>query len=359
MADEQIDYTPLPRREGKKGRRSPPAARQAAEKAGADAARPVRPKQPAPRPARREPYVRPAARGQGSKRSGKRGSFLRSKGFLILASLAALVVLVGGGLLVELLPPMSTPGGTATQQPQDAFDALAAAGDRAYNTAAELLLADRTAEAQAAFRQAVAYYEQAAALQATDAGLLYTLGVSYLALGRESDAQAIWPVVLQVGSGTYYEDRARALLGAAGADGIFLALVHEGDLYYDQGLRQNDSQAALASFQQAALYYEKALTRNPVDTDVRTDLGTMYRYQGLIAGDQALTNRAIQAWQTALSHAPDKPEALYYLGLGYIDLGQIDQARAMWQRVVEVAPGTALAQDAQSMLDQYADQGPW
>jgi tetratricopeptide (TPR) repeat protein len=122
-----------------------------------------------------------------------------------------------------------------------------------------------------------------------------------------------------------------------------------GILFWDQ----EESGQALSSFKSAAVYYERALRQDPANSSVRTDLGTMYYYQGQIQGDTGLINQAIQAWQLALSYEPDKPETLFNLGIGYVALDNVEQAIATWQRVIEVAPGTDSAADAQRMIEQY------
>jgi tetratricopeptide (TPR) repeat protein len=265
MSDDKTDYTPLPRRGGEERRSTPPAPRKPAprpqEQADDYTPRPARREQsaaaeraPAPRPARREreACVRPASRAPRGRRSAKRGNFLRSRGFLVLACVAGLVVLVGVPVLADLIQ----------QQPASSFEALVQAGNQYYDQGMELANAGNQAQ-------------------------------------------------------------------------------------------------ALSSFEQAAQEYEEALKMQPADTNVRTDLGTMYRYQGMLRGDQTLIAKAIQTWIDVLTLEPDKPEALFNLGLAYSDLGQVDQATAMWQRVIAVAPGSPVAQEAQNLLDQYSQQGPW
>lgn len=132
--------------------------------------------------------------------------------------------------------------------------------------------------------------------------------------------------------------------------------VSQGNDYYDQGLallEKGDSSGALTAFQQAASAYERALLLDPQDTQVRTDLGAVYYYQGRILGDTALIERSIAAWQTVIEQSPDHVEALYNLGLAYVSLNQADQAVAFWQQVIALAPGTQTAQSAQEMILHY------
>ncbi len=139
----------------------------------------------------------------------------------------------------------------------------------------------------------------------------------------------------------------------------FTTLVDLGNYYFNQAeslLNQNDADGAAAACALAAPYYERALRVKPEDTNVRTDLGTMYYYQGRLKGDNTLIQQAVDTWQVALSYEPDKVQTLLNLGLGYAALGQTDQAIAEWQRVIEVAPGTQEATTAQNFIDEYSTQ---
>ncbi|MBN1485953.1 MAG: tetratricopeptide repeat protein [Chloroflexia bacterium] len=134
------------------------------------------------------------------------------------------------------------------------------------------------------------------------------------------------------------------------------ALISLGNLYFEEGVYwwdQNDMGRSLDAFERAAAYYESALRLEPDNADVRTDLGTMYYYQGQLRDSAEWLQAAVREWELALAYEPDKIETLYNLGIGYLALDQIEQARAMWQRVIEVAPDSADAQRAQQMLDQY------
>lgn len=136
----------------------------------------------------------------------------------------------------------------------------------------------------------------------------------------------------------------------------FATLVELGNYHYELGLswsdRGDDSQA-LDAFEAAAAYYERALRQDPADSGVRTDLGTMHYYQGLLRDDPALTQQAIQEWQVALSYEPNRPETLLNLGIGYLVLDEVGQAVAVWQMVIEIAPGSEHAQQARQLIEQY------
>lgn len=147
------------------------------------------------------------------------------------------------------------------------------------------------------------------------------------------------------------------LLPGGGANAPSGSPIEMGNYYYDQAIRLWDSadyDGALTALQEAATYYEQALAQTPEDAQVRTDLGAVYFYQSRLLSDNDLLQRAIETWQVALQYEPDKPEALFNMGLGYADLGEVDQAIALWQRVIEVSPGSDAAQSAERLIQEYS-----
>ena len=136
----------------------------------------------------------------------------------------------------------------------------------------------------------------------------------------------------------------------------FPALVDLGDQAYDRGAtlwQQGDREQALRAFTAAAGYYGRALAVRPGDNDVRVALAEVYLYQGELAGDVKSMERAFDTVQEALALEPDKPEALLLLGYYYLALGQTQSAVSVWQRVVEVAPGTPQSEEAQRLVGEY------
>lgn len=111
-----------------------------------------------------------------------------------------------------------------------------------------------------------------------------------------------------------------------------------GNLYFDA-----------KRFDQAIPWYLAALKLNPKDADVSTDLGVSYYYSNQI--DQALA-------QLDHSLTIDPKHAKTLLNQGVIRaFGKEDLAGAMqsWERVVQVAPGTPEAQQAQKFLDKLKE----
>jgi len=94
-----------------------------------------------------------------------------------------------------------------------------------------------------------------------------------------------------------------------------------GNFYYDA-----------QQYQTAIDYYQRALKVQPADTGVRTDMATAYWYTGN-------ADTAIAEFQKSLSYEPNKPNALFNLGIvewqGKMD---IDAAVAAWQKLLDTNP---------------------
>jgi len=101
----------------------------------------------------------------------------------------------------------------------------------------------------------------------------------------------------------------------------FATVVNVANLYYDG--RQ---------FPEAIQYYRRAVTIQPHNADVLTDLGTSLWYTG--DADQA-----IASFEQALKYRPDSPEALFNLGVvrwqGKMDPKGATQA---WEELLERNP---------------------
>jgi cytochrome c-type biogenesis protein CcmH/NrfG len=94
-----------------------------------------------------------------------------------------------------------------------------------------------------------------------------------------------------------------------------------GNVYYDAQL-----------FPTAIGYYHRALTVQPANTGVRTDMATAYWY----TGD---ADTAIAEFQKSLTYDPNKANTLFNLGIvqwqGKMD---IDKATATWQKLLDTNP---------------------
>lgn len=94
-----------------------------------------------------------------------------------------------------------------------------------------------------------------------------------------------------------------------------------GNIYYDT-----------QQFPIAIEYYRRALKLKPTNASVRTDMATAYWYTGN-------AETAIAEFNQALTNEPNKPNALFNLGVvqwqGKMD---IDAALATWQKLLDTNP---------------------
>ena len=112
-------------------------------------------------------------------------------------------------------------------------------------------------------------------------------------------------------------------------------LTRVGNLYYDA-----------QAFREAIDYYNRALTIRPNDTDVRTDLGTAYWYQGD-------TEHALQELQAVLKIAPTKENALFNLGVVQWR-GKLDAASAIasWKKLLAANPRYEKRAEVERMIQE-------
>jgi tetratricopeptide (TPR) repeat protein len=113
--------------------------------------------------------------------------------------------------------------------------------------------------------------------------------------------------------------------------------VHLGNLYFDA-----------ERYQDAIKWYEEALALKPIDADVSTDLAICFYYTNQI-------DKAIAQFEQSLKASPSHVKT--YLNMGVVkNFGKQDVAgaRAAWQKVLSLAPGTQEAQTAQRFLDSVA-----
>lgn len=96
---------------------------------------------------------------------------------------------------------------------------------------------------------------------------------------------------------------------------------------------------------QAASWQGRLVALSPTDTDARLILG-VYLF------NNSDYSAAEEEWLEVVRQDPVKAEAFYDLGFLYLaqDPPQTDRARTMWQRVVDIAPGSAIAETAANHL---------
>lgn len=98
-------------------------------------------------------------------------------------------------------------------------------------------------------------------------------------------------------------------------------------------------------FEEAILYYDKAIEANAKAADVIVDAGVCY-----FNLDQV--DKAKIYFGNALEIDGQHVNALYNMGIVSARLGDMPEMQKFWTKLVEVAPGSQQAQTAQQMLDE-------
>ena len=100
----------------------------------------------------------------------------------------------------------------------------------------------------------------------------------------------------------------------------FHILSQLGNLHYDMG-----------KFNDAILWYEKALAEKPDELGVRTDLGTSLHYVGQ-------PSRALQEFESVLKKNPTFPQALHNMGIVKAGAGDNKGAIEVWEKLLTTNP---------------------
>jgi len=138
------------------------------------------------------------------------------------------------------------------------------------------------------------------------------------------------------------ENRARALQATADANPSDAAVrIELGNLYFDA-----------ERYADAIRWYEAAITIDPKNVNASTDLGVAFYYTNQ-------PDRALAQFDHSLSIDPAHAKTLLNMGIVRA-FGKQDLAGAVeaWQKVVEVAPGTAESRAAQQALDSVKSAHP-
>jgi len=104
--------------------------------------------------------------------------------------------------------------------------------------------------------------------------------------------------------------------------------------------------ASVSKFQEAIDYYQRYLTVNPSDYQVRMILSETHFRNGQF-------DKAVDEIQKVLKDKPDYDYAMYNLGVLYAHMNRKDEARKWWQRIVDAHPEGELAAEAKRNLEQW------
>jgi tetratricopeptide (TPR) repeat protein len=98
-------------------------------------------------------------------------------------------------------------------------------------------------------------------------------------------------------------------------------------------------------YEQALVYYKKAIKLDNKNTDVIVDAGVSYF-------NLKNFEQAIHYFKNALELNPNHPNALYNLGIVSAQTGNMSGMIEAWNTLIEVAPESGPAQTARRMLEQ-------
>jgi cytochrome c-type biogenesis protein CcmH/NrfG len=118
------------------------------------------------------------------------------------------------------------------------------------------------------------------------------------------------------------------------------ALVNMGNKAMDEGI----TAVAVAA-------YEKALTMQPNDPNVITDLGAVYRDQ------MKDPKKAVELFQRAAKVDPKHVQSRYNLGLAAMDTSDFKTAKNAFSEVIKIAPDSEQAQEAKQRLEDLKKHG--
>lgn len=105
---------------------------------------------------------------------------------------------------------------------------------------------------------------------------------------------------------------------------------------------------ATEDYSQAADAYNRALELDQRNTEVRTDLGTVYLLQGMMSS-------SVAEYRKVLEIDPNNVQAHYYLGVALANGNppDVEGALASWRTVVTLDPNGPIGQSAQEYIRTY------
>lgn len=186
------------------------------------------------------------------------------------------------------------------------------AGQSAGGAGGKLTEANQLLE-QKQYAEAIAKYEEIIAAEPTLYQIYFNIGVAQQGKGDLDQARASFQKVLDQES-----NNTGALVGI-------------GDVLVAQG-----------KLDEAVTYFEQAIGQT-TDEVIPFNVAEIYF-------DQGNTAKALEYYQTAATRRPDWPEPHLKMGYAHLNAGNMDAAIASFQKVVEIAPDSPQAQQAQANL---------
>jgi len=111
-----------------------------------------------------------------------------------------------------------------------------------------------------------------------------------------------------------------------------------GNVYFDEGNEKSQqNQSGTGEFQQAQSWYEKYLTKNPDDINVRTDLGLTFYLR-----DPPDFDRAIKEYQTSLTKNPNHELTLQNLAVVLKKKGDTAAFQETVERIRKINPNNSI-----------------
>jgi predicted O-linked N-acetylglucosamine transferase (SPINDLY family) len=204
---------------------------------------------------------------------------------------------------------------------------------------------------QGEFAQAATYFQQAIALNPTEAEFHNNLGIALIEQGKPTEAIACYQQAITLNPNyaqAYYN------LGNTFKEQSQFEQAVEA---YQQAINLNPNIASMhlnlgnvlqerGQFAEAIACYQRALTLNPINANIYLNFGIALRRQGKFID-------AIDWLQRALGFNKNLAEAHYNLGLVFKEQGQLKQAEACYQQVITLKPNyTSVHQQLATVFQQ-------
>jgi tetratricopeptide (TPR) repeat protein len=113
----------------------------------------------------------------------------------------------------------------------------------------------------------------------------------------------------------------------------------------DLNIRMGNCLFDLRKYNAAIPFYKRALTQRPDDVEARIDLGVCYF-------NLQMPDSAANAMHQALKFDPAHIKGLFNLGVIYYNIGDIQQARSHWQKLIELHGDSQEAEVAKNLLNK-------